>query len=58
MMVYAKKVNMGNPMTVVKRQRRAQWEQLVLSLKTPQYTSIGSVQAPKEKPGVGAFATS
>ena len=57
MMVYAQIVNTGNPLTVVPRQRRAQWEQLVLSLSTPQHTSIGSVQAVKEKPGVGAFAT-
>ena len=45
-------------LTAVKRQRRAQWEQLVLSLGKPQHTSIKSDESVKAKPGVGAFATS
>jgi hypothetical protein len=47
------------PLTAVQRQRRAQWKQLVLSLHTPQCTSIKSAQPViKAHPGVGAFATS
>lgn len=52
-----RKVKQGNPPTAAQRQRRTQWDRLVKSLTTPQYTSIGSAQAFKEKPGVGVFAT-
>lgn len=39
------------------QKRRAQWDQLVLSLPVPQRTSIATPQPPKARPAHGAFAT-